>query len=223
LGSGLALAACSGSGNSGGNGGFGGFGTGSILDTFNNSSKATRDSPTANALAAVDPDLDCPTVELRTGAATLLVGGKPGEGPPSALDVRYQGSITRTARECHVSGGTMTVKVGIEGRVITGPAGAPGVVEVPLRIAVVREGPQPKTIVSRFGRETVNLQNAVDRATFTHIDPDVSFAVPLPSYQIRDYVIYVGFDPVGAQPPKKSKRPVRKRKKPTPNPNAPSS
>ena len=78
---------------------------------------------------------------MRTGAATLMIGSKPGEGEPSALDLRYQGTIIRTARECHVNAGVMTMKVGIEGRVITGPAGGPGTVDVPLRIAVVQEGP----------------------------------------------------------------------------------
>ena len=87
---------------------------------------------------------------MRTGAATLMIGSKPGAGEPSALDLRYQGTIVRTARECRVSAGIMTMKVGIEGRVITGPAGGPGTVDVPLRIAVVQEGINPKTIVSKF-------------------------------------------------------------------------
>ncbi len=77
---------------------------------------------------------------MRTGAATLMIGSKPGEGEPNALDVRYQGSIIRTARECHINAGMMTMKVGIEGRIITGPAGGPGTVDVPLRVAVVQEG-----------------------------------------------------------------------------------
>jgi hypothetical protein len=125
--------------------------------------------------------------------------------------VRYQGSISRTARECHVNAGIVTMKVGIEGRIITGPAGMPGAVDVPLRIAVVEEGPNPKTIVSKFSRQTVTVANAVDRVTFTHIDPDVSFPVPTPAAAIDSYVVYVGFDPQGAQPQVK-KKPVRKRK-----------
>ena len=91
-------------------------------------------------------DIECPDVEVRTGAATLMIGSKPGRGEPAALDVRYQGSIIRTARECHVNAGIMTMKVGVEGRIITGPAGGPGTVDVPLRIAVVQEGMNPKTI-----------------------------------------------------------------------------
>jgi hypothetical protein len=182
----------------------------SPLDFFNSSSKVTTGAA-GSATAAVDPDLDCPQVTVRIGASTLLIGSKPGQGEPSPLDVRYQGSIVRTARECHVNAGIVTMKVGIEGRVITGPAGAPGTVDVPLRIAVVHEGPSPKTIVSKFARETVTVAGAVDRATFVHIDPDISFPVPTPAGVIDSYVVYVGFDPLGAQPPVK-KKPVRKRK-----------
>ena len=77
-----------------------------------------------------------------------------GRRRPSALDLRYQATIIRTARECQVNSGVMTMKVGIEGRVITGPAGGPGTVDVPLRLAVVQEGVNPKTIVSKFAQRT---------------------------------------------------------------------
>lgn len=202
-------------------GGCNSSGTGSLfstspLDLFHSSSKATT-AATASA-APVDIDVDCPEVALRLGAATLLIGDKPGVGEPNPLDVRYQGSIIRTARECHVNAGVMTVKVGIEGRIITGPAGAPGTVAVPLRIAVVQEGTNPKTVVSQFGRETVTVANAVDRVTFTHIDPNIVFPVPRPASLIDNYVIYVGFDPLGAQPPVKKKPVRRHRSKPVGKP-----
>ena len=148
-------------------------------------------------------DVECPGVDVRTGAATLLIGSKPGEGEPAALDLRYQGSIIRTARECHVNAGVMTMKVGIEGRIITGPAGGPGTVDVPLRLAVVQEGVNPKAIVSKFARIPVTIAGAVDRVTFTHIDPDISFPLPTPLADIDAYVVYVGFDPAGAPPEKK--------------------
>jgi len=180
----------------------------SPLDFFSSSSKVTTGTA-GTATAAVDPNLDCPQVTVRIGASTLLIGSKPGQGEPSPLDVRYQGSIIRTARECHVNAGIVTMKVGVEGRIITGPAGIPGAVDVPLRIAVVQEGANPKTVVSKFSRQTVTVVNAVDRVTFTHIDPDVSFPVPTPPGLIDSYVVYVGFDPLGAQPQVK-KKPVRK-------------
>lgn len=173
----------------------------SALDLFSTSSKATS----GDAGVAADPnaDVECPGIEVRSGAATLMIGSKPGESEPSALDLRYQVTIIRTARECRVTAGVMTMKVGIEGRVITGPAGAPGMVDVPLRLAVVQEGINPKTILSRFAREQVTITNAVDRVTFTHIDPEISFPMPQPVANIDAYVVYVGFDPVGAQQEKR--------------------
>jgi hypothetical protein len=172
----------------------------SALDVFSSSSKASVDDKSGDASAT---DIECPSVEVRTGAATLMIASKPGEGEPAALDVRYQGSIIRTARECHVNAGTVTMKVGIEGRIITGPAGGPGTVDVPLRIAVVHEGINPKTVMSKFGRETVTVNNAVDRVTFTHVVSDIAFPMPQPAGDIDRYVVYVGFDPQSASPEKK--------------------
>lgn len=173
----------------------------SALDMFSTSSKATSD----DASAAADPNasVECPGIEVRSGAATLMIGSKPGEGEPSALDLRYQVTIIRTARECQVTAGVMTMKVGIEGRVITGPAGGPGTVDVPLRLAVVQEGVNPKTILSKFAREQVTIESGVNRATFTHIDPEISFPMPQPAANIDAYVVYIGFDPLGAQQDKK--------------------
>jgi hypothetical protein len=189
----------------------------SPLDLFSSSSKATTDNASS---AGVDVDTDCPSVRVRTGAATLMIGSKPGEGEPSALDLRYQGSFVRTARECRVSAGVMTMKVGIEGRIVTGPAGGPGEVVVPLRIAVVQEGPDPKTIVSRFAQIPVQVTGEVDRVNFTHIDPDITFPVPRPVGLIGAYVVYVGFDATAAaqqkkKPSAKPKPAARKPVKPT--------
>ena len=193
----------------------------SPLDLFSSSSKATNDAPSAGGTANLSADdIDCPEVRVRTGASTLMIGSKPGESEPAALDVRYQGSIIRTARECHVNAGIMTMKVGIEGRVITGPAGGPGTVDVPLRIAVVQEGVNPKAVTSKFGRETVAMNNSIDRVVFTHIESDIAFPLPQPLGLIDAYVIYVGFDPISAQPEKK-KPPVKRKpvaKKPAAKP-----
>jgi hypothetical protein len=173
----------------------------SALDLFSTSSKATS----GDAGVAADPnaEVECPGIEVRSGAATLMIGNKPGEGEPSALDLRYQVTIVRTARECRVTAGVMTMKVGVEGRVITGPAGGPGTVDVPLRLAVVQEGVNPKTILSKFAREQVTIGEGVNRATFTHIDPEISFPMPQPAANIDAYVVYVGFDPLGAQQDKR--------------------
>jgi hypothetical protein len=185
---------------------------GSALDLFSNSSKATQANASAGDGPETPTDVECPGIVIRTGAATLTIGSNPKEETPSPLDVRYQGTIVRTARECHVAAGVMTMKVGIEGRVITGPAGGPGAVDVPLRVAVVQDGLNPKTIVSNFGKETVTLNDQVDRANFTHIDDTISFPLPRPLGLIDSYVVYVGFDPAGARPPEKKPAPRHRAK-----------
>ena len=180
----------------------------SALDLFSTSSKAT--SGDAGGGAESNTDVECPDIRVRSGAATLQIGNKVGESEPSALDLRYQVTIVRTARECRVTAGVMTMKVGIEGRVITGPAGGPGTVDVPLRLAVVQEGVNPKTILSKFAREQVTVGEGVNRAIFTHIDPDISFPMPQPAANIDAYVVYIGFDPLGM--PQEKRKPVAKPK-----------
>jgi len=169
--------------------------------------KKTTAAGVANAdVTAAENDTPCPDIRVRTGAATLMIGSKPGPGEPAPLDVRYQGSIVNTARECHLNAGLLTIKVGIEGRVITGPAGGPGTVQVPLRIAVVHEGINPTTITTKAAVIPVTINNAVDRVTFTHVEPDIAFPMPQPAGAVASYVIYVGFDPQAAKPQKPARR-----------------
>src|SRR5262249_41668041 len=162
-------------------------------------------TPTQQAAAAQvqqtppSPDLDCPNVDVRSGAATLSVNAPGAEA--SATNLRYQASIGQTARECSVGGGTMTIKVGIQGRIILGPAGAPGQVEVPMRIALVREGIQPRTIWTRLYRVPVTVPPGQSNVPFLQIEEGITFPTP-PRTELDAYIVYVGFDPSGlkAQP-----------------------
>ena len=197
----------------------------SLLDTFSTTKKtdtaaaapsASGTTTGAAGSAAVGPggvnidDFECPGVQIRSGAATLMVTDKAASGEPNALDLKYQGTITRTARECRLVAGTVTMKLGIEGRVITGPVGGPGQIEVPVRMAVVHEGPEPKTVLSKLYRIPVTIGGADANGAFTQIDPDVAFPMPQPAGAIDAYVVYVGFDPLANQPQRKKPKPARK-------------
>jgi hypothetical protein len=118
----------------------------------------------------------------------------PGNTDP--LSLRYQGSLGAMARECKVTGGTMRMKVGIEGRVLVGPAGGAGTIDVPLRFAVVKEGPEPKTVVSKLSKVAVTIPDGQQNVIFSHVDNDIAFPMP-PGLEIDAYVVYVGFDPIG--------------------------
>lgn len=181
-------------------------GCGASLSSLNifDSNKATTEAALdgAPAGAAANTEYECPPVQVRTGAAVLSIGNDTkatAEGEPGALNLRYQGTIIRFARECHVAAGVMTMKVGVEGRVITGPAGGPGKVDVPLRMAVVQEGVAPKPVASKFVSIPVEITGAVDRATFTHVEEGLSFPIPSPPALLDAYVVYIGFDTMAQQ------------------------
>jgi hypothetical protein len=67
--------------------------------------------------------LTCPPVSIRAGASTYA-GAAPGK-QAVGNDVRFQATISKTARECLLNGSEITAHIGIQGRVIAGPAGAP--------------------------------------------------------------------------------------------------
>ena len=154
-------------------------------------------------------ELDCPSVAVRHGASTLAVHAS---REPSAMTLRYQGTIGRTARECRVVARTVEMKVGVEGRIILGPAGGPGKIDVPLRFAIVREGPQPQTILTKTYRVPVTIEAGAAHAPFVQIDDALTF--PLPSAAELDaYVVYVGYDPEALKKPepRRRKTPPRRR------------
>ncbi len=179
-----------------------------IFDSNKATTEAALDGAPTNA-AAGNTEYECPAVQVRTGAAVLSIGNETkatAEGEPGAVNLRYQGTIIRFARECHVAAGVMTMKVGVEGRVITGPVGGPGKVDVPLRMAVVQEGVTPKPVASKFVSIPVEITSAVDRVNFTHIEEGLSFPVPSPPALLDAYVVYIGFDTLAAQQKKPAPR-----------------
>jgi hypothetical protein len=150
--------------------------------------------PTAGQTAAVPgpDDYPCPDVAIREGAGSLQVMAKGGLGP---TDVRHQLSLVYTARECVVSVGLMTIKVGIQGRAVLGPRGAPGPLDAPLRYAVVHEGDQPRTVITKFIKAPVNVPPGNGNVPFTNV---YELTFPLPTVaDLRAYIVYVGFDPQG--------------------------
>ena len=190
-------------------------GCGTSLSSLNllDSNKATTEAPaeSGNVGNLSNDDVDCPPAQVRTGAATLMIGGAGKPDEPAAVNLRYQGTIIRYARECHINAGVMTMRIGVEGRVITGPAGGPGKVDVPLRIAVVQEGVTPKAIVSKFTMIPVEITSAVDRVTFTHIEEGVTFPMPAQAGLLDTYVAYIGVDTLAAQQLGRKPAPLKKR------------
>ncbi|MCA1452938.1 hypothetical protein I6F35_06845 [Bradyrhizobium sp. BRP22] len=153
-----------------------------------------------------ESDVLCPPVAIRSGASTYAVGA-PGKEPVGS-DLRFQATITRTARECAINGGEITARIGIQGRIIVGPAGAPPTVQVPLRVAVVQGGVSEKTIATKAYQTTVTMSESGSEP-FTLVAEDMTF--PAPSADVAEnYIFYIGFDPQALKPEPKPKA-VRKK------------
>ncbi len=197
----LAIAGCSSSG---------GDGT-SFGERFSQSlTSGTPTAPAPVSTTGASTNLStCPNVDIRQGAGTITINTNARDA--TAMQLRYQISVAQTARECANVAGNLTIKVGMQGRVVLGPAGIPGAIEVPVRYALVEDGPQPKTVYSKLYRVPVTVGEGQNSVSFTHIEEAMSVPMPTPAVFER-YVIYVGFDPLGSaqeRQPAKKKRPAR--------------
>lgn len=161
-------------------------------------------SPTA-ATGAQPQDISefvCPQVQVRGGAGSWQVTEGGAEG-----GVRYQATLGQFARECHYTTPNMNMRVGIQGRVLLGAKGGPGKVNVPIRLAVVKEGPVPESVWTKFYSVPVEIGPGVMQVDFGLVADDVNF--PRPDAATLDkYIVYVGFDPQGAAT---ADRPARQR------------
>ena len=179
----------------------------SITDRFKSLFGGKSDEePATNAAAPQDTgDLTCPPVTVRAGASTYAVAA-PGK-QPVGNDLRFQATISKMARECTVNGGVITARIGIQGRVIVGPAGAPPSVQVPIRVAVVQGGVSEKTIATKAYQTTVTMTETGSEP-FTLVAEDLTY--PAPAGAVGDsYIFYIGFDPQALKP----ERPAPKKKK----------
>lgn len=173
---------------------------------FGSSSQEASTSSGPSTQTTDNSDLTCPSVSIRYGASTLAVG-LPGK-PASGNDLRYQGTITRTARDCNLSNGQITARIGIQGRIIVGPAGAPPTVDVPIRVAVVQDGAPEKIIFTKAYRTSVAIAPGELNADFSLVAEDMTY--PAPTAAANDsYIFYIGFDPAGVKP----ETPARGKKK----------
>lgn len=142
----------------------------------------------------------CPPVEILDGAAAHRVFDAPGSTDPFSL--RYQASISDTARECSSLGVEAAIRVGVQGRVIVGPKGAPGTFRVPLRIAVVDEASKP--VYSQLHLIDVTVPPGASQADFTKIEDAIS--VPIPANRFAGWRILVGYDAQAPQPARTTRR-----------------
>lgn len=131
----------------------------------------------------------CPSITVQPGTAALTQYERGGEGSP--LAVRYQANFSQFARECVDLGAEVGVRLGIAGRALVGPKGAPGQkIDVPIRFVVLDD--KNKLVLSRVTRLQVVIPEGQTGITFTHVE-DIG-SLPFPGTSFRKWEFRVGFE-----------------------------
>jgi len=134
----------------------------------------------------------CPDLRVREGTEMVRRYERGQQDDSGSLI--WQASIGDTAREClYDLEGNLTIRIGVSGRVLSGPKGGPGTVNVPLRIAVVKY--EEAVLYSELKQLAITIP-ASNSAVFRNV---YEATVPSPGRD-RDYLIYVGFDEGGKGP-----------------------
>jgi len=179
----------------------------SARDTVPTSDAKTADSEKPVALPLTAEELQCPPIEIDEGGAAARVGG------PENTAVRYQFAISQTARECApVSTNQFTLKIGVSGRLLIGPAGKPGAYSAPLRVTVHDENTK-KDAFTKIYKVEASVPDAGDAPFNVVTEPIV---LPMTRTELADdYTVTVGFDngKAAATPAPRPKKPHPKPKK----------
>jgi hypothetical protein len=134
--------------------------------------------------------IKCPEISIQDGTADDRVYAS-GDNQSNA-NVRYQFSIVNFARDCQVVDKQYQMKVGVEGRVLLGPVGAPSTYNAPIRVAVVSRSDGSAT-VSKLYQVPAAIGEGQTEGPFTLVTDVLS--VPVTSqFPDQDYVIKIGFD-----------------------------
>ena len=130
----------------------------------------------------------CPGVTVRDGTETLRLYDPDMAQGPSA--VRFQAQILQTAVECTPAGGQYGLTVGVAGRALIGPRGAPASLDLPVRIVVLNRN-DGSVVSSELVRTAAVIEPTEVSAPFTIVRSGLF--IPVPARQ-ADYTVLVGFD-----------------------------
>lgn len=129
--------------------------------------------------------------------STAYLPGRDGD----ALAVMHRGEITKTARECQIEPGRVTVKYGFSGRVLLGPAGKTTRVTLPVKVFVHDANRQRLSSEDMSIAVDVSVENPI--GYFSQVRT-VTFAIPQGT-RPGEFEVLVGFDrAVATAPPRRS-------------------
>jgi hypothetical protein len=132
----------------------------------------------------------CPVPEITEGGSALQSQGGGG--------VRSQISIAQVSRSCTPGpGGTVLVRVGVQGRALLGPGGSPGRFDAPVTISIKRG---TEIVTRRTQRAAATIPPGQASGTFTVVEDGLS----VPAAYANEFDIEVGLG--GAAKPARAPR-----------------
>lgn len=157
-------------------------GGGGVLDSAGSKKKTSEEE-------ILDLRAYCPKTTIRAGTETMRVYAKgvKKEDEGSSKKLRFQATIQEVVRECNYIAETLTIRVGVAGRVINGPTGEVGALELPIRIAVTRGD---DVLYSQLHKIQTLIEASRGNATFRFVDEAVNIDKPTK----QNIIIHVGFD-----------------------------
>jgi hypothetical protein len=148
--------------------------------------KSAGDNPVSPVVGEIAHGCPRLSVPPRGSHLTIYEDGRAGDG----LAIMHRGEITKTARECQIEPGRVTVKYGFSGRVLLGPRGSGGNIVLPVNIVVTdskREKVTTDTVTVATG---VAIENPIGYFSTVRT---VTFDIPEGS-RPGEFEVFVGFD-----------------------------
>jgi hypothetical protein len=127
----------------------------------------------------------CPQVYLLDGTANYRTYAKGAKDDPTKIV--YQASLADTTRQCVQNESQLVMTVVVQGRVVSGPAGGAGSVNLPIRVAAT-DG--KNTLYSELTQYPVEVPAGVGTSQFIFTKTNVA----LPGGAGDFAKVYVGFD-----------------------------
>ncbi|WP_146030244.1 hypothetical protein [Methylocella silvestris] len=178
----------------------GAFAAGGLLDGFSSFNwgefftyHGSKEKAEGNSRQSGGRHLFCPEIIILEGtAAAQTYAGS----PPTNMNLRYQYALGDVVRECAMQGDQLALKIGVAGKVLLGPAGAPASFSVPLRVAII-SSKDNDPIVTKLYRVAATIPQGEAMTEFTLVTEPL--LVPfIQDHTEDDYTIKVGIDE-GAQ------------------------
>ena len=131
---------------------------------------------------------DCPRISIWQNSAQLTIYeiGRVGDN----LAIKHRGEITKTARECEIAPGQVTVKYGVAGRVLLGPLGKSGSFKLPVLVHVTDRSRQK--IQTSKADVIVTVHEGKLHGNFSTVQ-SISFPIE-PGIPASQYGVFVTFD-----------------------------